>query len=84
MRDEISKKARIIYTIHRNRKEIKTDSIVYKNAKGGKYLANIKYNFRKGDGTAGYFSEITVSKSPKSKDSFMMGNNSIYFIEKVE
>jgi hypothetical protein len=84
MRDEVSKKVKIVYTIHRDRKEIKTDSIVYKNAKGGKYLANIKYDFRKGDDVAGYFSEIVVSKSPTSKDSLMMGNNSIYFIEDFE
>lgn len=82
MKDEISKKAKVIYTIHQNRKEIKTDSIVYENVKGGKYLANIKYNFKRGDDVAGYFSEVAVTKSPKNKDSLMMGNNSIYFIEK--
>ena len=84
MKDAISKKAKVIYTIHRNRKEIKTDSIVYKNTKEGKYLASIKYDFKKGDDVAGYFSEIAISKSPKSKDSLILGNNSIYFIERFE
>lgn len=82
MRDEISKRAKIIYTIHQNRKEIKTDSIVYDNLKGGKYSAVIKYNFKKGDDVSGYFSEIVMAKSPMDKDSLTMGNNSMYFIEK--
>lgn len=82
MRDEISKKAKIIYTIHRNRKKIKTDSIVYENIKEGKYFTNIKYDFKKGDDVSGYFSEIAMAKSPTGKDSLTMGNNSMYFIEK--
>jgi hypothetical protein len=84
MKDEISKKAKIKYTIHRNRKEIKTDSIVYGNVKEGKYLSEIKYDFKKGDDVAGYFSEFVMAKDLKNKDSIIMGNNSIYFIEKFE
>ncbi|MDF2932482.1 MAG: hypothetical protein K0R36_1813 [Chryseobacterium sp.] len=84
MRDEISKDAKVVYTIRRNRKEIKTDSIVYKNSKVGRYLAEIKYDFNKGDDISGYFSEIVTAKDSKSKDSLVMGNNSIYFIEKFE
>lgn len=83
-RNEISKNAKVIYTIHRNRKEIKTDSIVYGNIREGKYLANIKYDFEKGDDVAGYFSEFVMIKNPQIKDSVLMGNNSIYFIEKFE
>lgn len=83
-KNEISKKAKVIYTIHRNRKEIKTDSIVYGNIREGKYLANIKYDFEKGDDVAGYFSEFVMIKNPQIKDSVLMGNNSIYFIEKFE
>ncbi|WP_159479489.1 hypothetical protein [Chryseobacterium sp. 18068] len=84
MKNEISKEAKAIYTIYRNKKEIKIDSIVYKNAKEGKYFADIKYDFKKGDHLAGYFSEIVSAKDPKSKDSLILGNNSIYFIEKFE
>jgi len=83
-RNEISKNAKVIYTIHRNRKEIKTDSIVYGNIREGKYLANIKYDFEKGDDVAGYFSEFVMIKNPQIKDSVLMGNNSIYFVEKFE
>ncbi|MCY0979182.1 hypothetical protein PGH12_14940 [Chryseobacterium wangxinyae] len=84
MENEISKEAEVVYTIYRNRKEIKTDSIVYKNVKEGKYRAGIKYDFKKGDHVAGYFSEIVSAKDTKIKDSLILGNNSIYFIEKFE
>lgn len=82
IQEELSKEAKVMYTIHRNRKVVKTDSIVYKNVREGKYLADIKYNFKKGDDVSGYFSEIVMAKSPNNKDSLIMGNNSIYFIER--
>jgi hypothetical protein len=84
MKNEISKEAEVVYTIYRNRKEIKTDSVVYKNVEEGKYLADIKYDFLKGDHISGYFSEIVSATDPKRKDSLILGNNSIYFIEKFE
>lgn len=84
MKSEISKEAKIIYTIYRNKKEIKIDSVVYKNAKRGKYFTDIRYDFKRGDHLAGYFSEIVSAQDPKSKDSTILGNNSIYFIEKFE
>ncbi|WP_426275890.1 hypothetical protein ACN9MN_14080 [Chryseobacterium sp. S-02] len=83
-RNEISKQAKVIYTIYRNRKDIKTDSIVFGNIREGKYITNIKYDFKKGDDVSGYFSEFVMIKNPKIKDSVLMGNNSIYFIEKFE
>ena len=84
MKDEVYKEAKIIYTIYRNKKEIKIDSVVYKNVKEGKYLADVKCDFKKGDHISGYFSEIVSAKDPKRKDSLILGNNSIYFIERFE
>ncbi|AZB27834.1 hypothetical protein EB354_00230 [Chryseobacterium balustinum] len=84
MKNEISKEAKVIYTIYRNRKEIKIDSVVYKNVKEGKYFADVKYDFKKGDHISGYFSEIVTARDPRIKDSLLLGNNSIYFIEKFE
>ncbi|WP_143884205.1 hypothetical protein [Chryseobacterium binzhouense] len=84
IKNEIYKEAKVIYTIYRDRKEIKIDSFVYKNVKEGKYFADIKYGFKKGDHISGYFSEIVSAKDPKRKDSLILGNNSIYFIEKFE
>lgn len=84
MENEISKEAKVIYTIYRNRKEIKIDSVVYKNVKEGKYFADVKYDFKKGDHISGYFSEIVTARDPRIKDSLLLGNNSIYFIEKFE
>lgn len=85
-KDEISKEAKIWYTILRNSKEIKKDSILYKNMKmkEGKYHINIEYDFKKGDKVKGYFSEYVLLTSPKNKDSITVGNNTIYFKEKFE
>ena len=80
-KNEISKEAKVRYLVYRKRKVIKEDSITYKNSKSGKYLAEIKFNFKKGDYITGYLSEISVMEKSKMKDSIFMGNNSIYFIE---
>lgn len=83
VKDEIYKEAKIRYLILRNSKEIKKDSIIYKNMKmkEGKYLINIKYDFKKDDIVKGYFGE-TVLLNGKNKDSIVMGDNTIYFIER--
>ena len=83
VKNEVSKEAKIRYIIFRNSKEIKKDSVLYKNMKmkEGKYLINIKYDFKKGDIVKGYFGEI-VLLSPKNKDSIVIGDNTIYFKEK--
>lgn len=82
-KDELSKKAKVMYTILRDSKELKNDSIVYQNIEEGKYLAHIKYDFKKGDKIRGYFSEYVMLKSSK-KDTIVVGNNTIYFREKIE
>jgi hypothetical protein len=84
MKDELSKEAKIGYRIYRGSKRIKEDSITYKDIKEGKYLTKINFTFKKGDNVLGAFSEFVTSKSPRSKDSLIMGNNSIYFREKIE
>jgi hypothetical protein len=85
-KDEISKEAKIWYSILRNSKEIKRDSILYKNMKmkEGKYRINIEYDFKKGDNVKGYFGESVLLTSPKNKDSITMGDNTIYFKENFE
>ncbi|TZF92554.1 hypothetical protein FW781_21195 [Chryseobacterium panacisoli] len=80
--EEVSKEAKIGYRILRGSKVLKDDSLTYKNKKDGIYLTNIKFDFQKGDKLAGAFSEFVMAKNPKSKDSLIMGNNSIYFIER--
>jgi len=82
IKDELKKEAKVGYRVLRGSKVLKDDSIAYKNVKEGKYLTNIKFNFKKGDKIAGVFSEFVMAKDPKSKDSLIMGNNSIYFIER--
>lgn len=84
MKDELSKEAKVGYRIYRGSKRIKDDSIIYKDAKEGKYLSKINFTFKKGDKIVGSFSEFVTSKSSRSKDSLIMGNNTIYFIEKIE
>lgn len=86
MKNEISKEAKVIYTVYRNRKEIKKDSVVYKNMqmKQGKYLADLRFEFKKGDHVSGYFTEYVSSKPDTKGDSILLGSNSIYFIEKFE
>ncbi|WP_185289858.1 hypothetical protein [Chryseobacterium lactis] len=80
--EEVSKEAKVGYRILRGSKVLKDDSLTYKNNKDGIYLTNIKFDFQKGDKLAGAFSEFVMAKSPRSKDSLIMGNNSIYFIER--
>lgn len=84
--NEIRKEAKIKYIIFRNSKELKIDSLSYKNMhnKVGKYLAKIKYDFNKGDRISGYFSELVSSNQSSKTDSIFLGSNSIYFKEKFE
>ncbi|MFP3599338.1 hypothetical protein [Chryseobacterium sp. SIMBA_029] len=84
MKDMLSNNTKVAYRIYRGSKKIKTDSIVYKNIKNGKYFAYIKYDFKKGDKIKGYFSDFALLKNPKSKDSLLVGDNTIYFREKIE
>ncbi len=86
MKNEISKEAKVNYTIYRNKKEIKRDSAVYKNMqmKQGKYFIDLRFEFKKGDHVSGYFTEYVSSKSNTKTDSIFLGSNSIYFIEKFE
>jgi len=84
MKDMLTNNTKVAYRIYRDSKKIKTDSIVYKNVKDGKYFAYIKYDFKKGDRIKGYFSDFAMLKNPKNKDSLLVGDNTIYFRESFE
>lgn len=81
IKNEISKEATIKYRVYRKKKVINEDSIIYRNSKTGQYLADIKFDLKKGDYITGYLTELVRLGANKKKDSLFMGENSMYFIE---